>query len=49
MQNITIADLPKSTIKVARMSLNQMKIRDADVFENRTIIGQGTFGYDNFD
>eukprot|EP00347_Sterkiella_histriomuscorum_P012577 403368034 len=44
LQPPTIAELPKSTIKVQRISKAQMQLRDADVFKERSVIGQGTFG-----
>lgn len=42
--NQSITELPKSTIKVNRVSLSQLTLRDAEIFTEKTTIGQGTFG-----
>ena len=42
---ITLSELPKSTIKVERKSLRDMTLKDPDIFTEKKVIGQGTFGY----
>jgi len=45
MSSVTIADLPKSTIKVSRVSLKDLQLRDVDEsYYEKESIGQGTFG-----
>ena len=41
---ITLSELPKSTIKVERKSLSDMALKDPDIFTEKKVIGQGTFG-----
>jgi len=46
MSSVTIADLPKSTIKVSRVSLKDLQLRDVDEsYYEKESIGQGTFGF----
>lgn len=35
MENIKLAELPKSTINVNRVSLAEMVLRDADIFTDK--------------
>ena len=38
------SELPRSTINVTRVSLSQRVLRDVDIFKQKEVIGQGTFG-----
>ena len=42
---VTLKELPKSTLHYKRVSLSEMALKDPDIFTEKRVIGQGTFGY----
>jgi len=43
-QPVTIAQLPMSTMKIKRVSLKESSMMNPDSFQDKKVIGQGTFG-----
>ena len=39
LQNMTIVELPKSTIHVNRVSLASLTLRDVDIFKDKKVVG----------
>jgi hypothetical protein len=43
-QPVTIAQLPMSTMNIKRVSLKESSMMNPDSFQDKKVIGQGTFG-----
>ncbi len=43
-QPVSIAQLPMSTMNIKRLSLKESSMMNPDSFQDKKVIGQGTFG-----